>query len=731
MKKYDLVIVSNRLPVNVTKEDGKLVYNVSSGGLATAMSSLESTTERIWIGWPGIAADDLTKNEKDAITKELAKYNCFPVFLTNDHVKNFYEGYSNDTLWPLFHYFQSYTQYNDCYWQSYQEVNELYLQAVEQVSSLRANIWIHDYHLLLLPALVRNILPESHIGFFLHIPFPSYEIFRLLPQRKEILQGLLGADLLGFHIYDYARHFASSCLRLLGVPNQYGTMHYEGRVIRIDAFPIGIDYVKFQETLTSDATKQEIATLKEAHPGQKIIISVDRLDYSKGIMERLQAFNLLLKQYPEYHKRVKLIVIAVPSRTEVETYKQLRENIERTVSRINGDYGTVDWAPISYQFQNLPFEKLIALYSMADVALVTPLRDGMNLVAKEYVATKADRSGVLILSEMTGAIDELTEAISINPNDIDSVAKAIIQALKMPKREQLERLHRMQERISSYTVQRWGNDFIEQLSLAGKVTDSSRKKRLTKSATDQLVASYKKADSRLLLLDYDGTLRNFTKSPSPSAAKPSPQLIATLKKITKKPNTTVCIVSGRSKQALESWFGKLPVALIAEHGAWVKHGKTWSQIDTPFAQAKKLIRPIMERYLGRTAGAIVEEKDYALVWHYRNVPTELAYVRTNDLRREIHTVIDNTQIGVHIGKQILEVKPKEVNKGAAVTEAVALYPADFILCAGDDYTDEDMFDRLPEDSCTIKVGAGETAARLQVPNVEKVLTTLEVLADAS
>jgi trehalose 6-phosphate synthase/phosphatase len=316
---------------------------------------------------------------------------------------------------------------------------------------------------MLLPGKLRERLPNGIIGFFLHIPFPSYEIFRLLPNRTEIIKGLLGADLVGFHIYDYARHFLSSLLRTMGVESSNGIVTIGDRAIKVDAFPIGIDYEKFANARKDEETAKEIKAVKKHYKDKKIILSMDRLDYTKGILGRLRAFEYFLDNNPKYRQKVVLVMVAVPSRVEVETYQNLKQEMEQTVSRINGKYSTVDWTPISYQFRNLPFPQVAALLTRADVALLTPLRDGMNLVAKEYVATKQKKTGVLILSEMTGAIDEMPEAISVNPNDMNAIARAIVEALEMPEEEQAQKIRTMQKRLSQYTVGRWAQDFIEQL----------------------------------------------------------------------------------------------------------------------------------------------------------------------------------------------------------------------------------------------------------------------------
>lgn len=722
-----LVIVSNRLPVSVVKNGTKLEFTSSSGGLATAMSSLEQS-DKIWVGWPGIASEDLTPAEKEIVIVELAQRGCFPVFLTRKEIELFYEGYSNDTLWPLFHYFQSLTRHRNDYWECYQQVNRKFARTVAEIAAPNGSIWVQDYHLMILPSELRSLLPAASIGFFLHIPFPSFEIYRLLPQRKELLHGMLGADLIGFHIYDYARHFLSSCLRLLGLSNNQGMVEYEGRTVKTDAYPIGIDYEKFRSVLASSESKKAIASLGQSYKGMKVILSVDRLDYSKGIPERLEAFRALLEDHPKWRGKVKLVMIAVPSRIEVQTYQALRDTIEQSVSRINGEYGTVDWTPISYQFQNRPFNEVLALYASADVALVTPIRDGMNLVAKEYIASKQGRSGVLILSEMTGAIDELPEALSINPLNTKSVADAMNTALTMGKREQLRRLRDMQRRLKLYTVQAWANDFVSDLEIAGGGRGRHHRKRMTNESRDKLFAAYRDAQSRMIILDYDGTLKDFVPSPRALLAKPSLKLRRLIKRLAENDKNHVAIVSGRPKKALERWFRGIDVTLVAEHGAWTRYDGKWSKVDSDFKQQKRLLKPILEKYASRTAGAEVEEKDYSLVWHYRNVAPELAFVRIGELKRELIHAIDDEEIGVFTGDKVIEIKPFDINKGYATTELDAVYQPQFILAAGDDYTDEDMFRQLPADSFTVKIGTGDTKARYQLTNVNEITNLLEELS---
>ena len=459
-----LLIVSNRLPVSVTKRANELRFQPSAGGLATGLESSRKSRNSWWIGWPGIAEDNISKQQKKQLSTKLKEQTCHSVFLSKKDMQNFYYGFCNKTIWPLFHYFPLYTVYEDRYWQAYKKVNKAFCEAVVRLAKPQDYIWVQDYQLMLLPQLVREKLPNAQIGFFLHIPFPSFEMFRLLPWRKEILNGLLGADLIGFHTYDYERHFLSSTARITGTEHSMGTLTIDDRIIKVDAFPMGIDYDKYSTTAEDPKVKKRLATIRKKAGDRKIIISIDRLDYTKGITQRLEAFDLFLTQNPRYKEKVNLILVAVPSRTGVEDYAELRRQLEGLVGRINGEHGALGWVPVWYLYRFLSFERIAALYNAADVALVTPLRDGMNLIAKEFVATKTDGKGVLILSEMAGAASELGEAITVNAHNKQEIVDAIKQSLEMPIEEQSQRNRLMQDRLSRYTVTRWADDFLEALS---------------------------------------------------------------------------------------------------------------------------------------------------------------------------------------------------------------------------------------------------------------------------
>ena len=727
MDKFSTVVVSNRLPVSVTKVDGKLHYEASSGGLATAMASLD-VPDKIWVGWPGIDSESLTDEDKLQVTSELEARGCYPVFLTKAQTQNYYEGYANDTIWPLFHYFQALSRNNENYWAAYREVNQLFADAIGEIATEAATVWVQDYHFMILPRLVRERVPGAAIGFFLHIPFPSFEIYRLLPERKDILQGLLGADVVSFHIYDYGRHFIDSCRRLLGASVSGDVIEYDGRAVKVSSHPIGIDYEKFRAQLGTKETRAAVKELNQTYKGQKLILSVDRLDYSKGIADRLRAFQLLLEEHPEYISKVKLLMIAVPSRTEVDAYRDLRDEIEKIVSRINGTFGTVNWAPISYQFQNRPFAEVVALYARADVALVTPIRDGMNLVAKEYIASKKQPSGVLVLSEMAGAIDELPEALSVNPGSARSIAAALVTALAMPKDAQAKRIEAMQKRLRVSTVQNWGREFIAELTATAGNKTMRYKKLMSAREQRLIVTRFTAAKKRLVILDYDGTLKNFVRLPSMWAGAPSLRARRILKNLSEVPETTVAIVSGRPRRALMQWFGHYDVQLAAEHGGWTRISGRWHKVENDFRKDRRRVLELMKAYTERTTGSSIEEKEYGLVWHYINVEPDLAYKRAHELKHDLVKEFDD-KLSVELGQNILEVKLADINKGKVVKALFEHYPADFVLCAGDDYTDEDMFAALADTGATtIKIGSGKTRARFQIADVADTLDFLSELA---
>lgn len=724
-----LVIVSNRLPVSVEKRKEKLHFARSIGGLATALGSFYKSQPSLWIGWPGIELEKIKGQERDIIAG-LQPENCYPVFLRKEDVDDFYHGFCNITLWPLFHYFPQYAVYKEELWQAYHRVNEAFANVVAEAAEDGDVIWIQDYHFMLLPKLIRDRLPKAAVGFFLHIPFPSFEIFRLLPWRSQILEGLLGADLVGFHTYDYTWHFINSVRNLLGYQVAMGQITTPDRIIKADVFPIGIDYENYANAAQNSEVQAEVSKFREKIGDRKIILSVDRLDYSKGIPNRLEGFSLFLEKHPEYREKIIFILVVGPSRITVEHYAQLKKRMEELVGEINGKHGIIGWMPIWYLHTPLSFRSVIALYNMADVCLVTPLRDGMNLVAKEYLSTKTDGKGVLILSETAGAAKELGEAVSINVNNVEEIAEALAAALAMPEEEQRERNRAMQQRIRLYSVGRWADDFINSLLNTRKIQDELGAKKLDAESGNKIVSDYQKSQRRLILLDYDGTLVPFASTPE--EARPDSELIELLNKFSRNTNNRVVLISGRNRSNLEKWFGGLDIALVAEHGAWVKEkGKDWEMIETLTSGWKNEIRPILELSMDRIPGTFIEEKDFSLAWHYRQADPKISSLRAREIVNDLLNVTANYNLHVLEGSKVVEVKDARVTKGRAALRWISQQTWDFILAIGDDSTDEDMFKVLPATAWSIKVRFGMSVAKFTLDSPSEVRSLLKEMIGKS
>ena len=551
-----IIIVSNRMPVKIGRQGGTLSYQASEGGLATGLNSIYQQGNNLWIGWPG---STVTGEEQVQVTEDLAARNLLPVFLTQDEIEDYYEGFSNETLWPLFHYFPSYATNTPRHYDAYNAVNRKFADAVLRVAQPNDIIWVQDYQLLLLPQMIREAQPDVTIGFFLHIPFPSYEIFRVLPWRKELLSGMLGADVIGFHTYDDVRHFISAATRINNIHSQANELFVSGRTAVADAFPIGIDYKKYHDQAETATTRRLERKLRSVIHDGRHVLSIDRLDYSKGILQRLKAYEVFLERHPELHGKVTLLQLIVPSRDTVPQYRELKEEMNRMVSEINGRFGMLGWQPVQHFYRSFPLPLLSAMYRMADVALVTPMRDGMNLVCKEYVASKTDGKGVLVLSEMAGAARELSEAVQVNPNDIWGFAEAIYQALTMPEDEQKRRMMAMQQTVSRFDIHNWVSQFMQKLDVAKANQQLLKTRTISASMQQKMNIRYHYALKRLILLDYDGTLVPFAKTAA--AAVPDEELLNLLKILTDDPHNKVVIISGRDYITLEAWLGHLPVDL--------------------------------------------------------------------------------------------------------------------------------------------------------------------------
>ncbi|WP_339705906.1 bifunctional alpha,alpha-trehalose-phosphate synthase (UDP-forming)/trehalose-phosphatase [uncultured Kriegella sp.] len=722
------IIISNRLPVQLQISNGDITAIPSVGGLATGMKSVHSGSDSVWIGWSGLTDEEIPEELVPKIDKALAKHGSSKVNLTTEEVEGFYFGFSNRTIWPLFHYFLEYSEFELDSWNIYKTVNQKFADAILEKADDDDIVWVHDYQLMLVPQMVREKRPNISIGFFLHIPFPSFEIFRTLPWREEILQGLLGSDLIGFHIYDYERHFLSSVRRLLGLEVSFNEIYLDNRVIKVDSFPMGIDYKKFseaaQEHYQKPASKQSelqqrLNTHKKSDPEAKFFLSIDRLDYSKGIAKRLYAFEYFLSKYPQYKEKVRLIILAVPSRSNVPQYQLLKKEIDELVGRINGEFSTVNWTPIWYFYRSMPFENLIDLYTSSDIAWLTPLRDGMNLVAKEYIATRTDKTGVLILSEMAGSANEMNEALLINPNNFEQIADALYEAINMPREEQQSRNELLQNRLERYNVEKWANSFMNSLKAQKERDSENISKRLTDNRLSSILEDYSKAKKRLLFLDYDGTLAGFHNDPQ--KAGPDEELYELLDTLSNQPGTDVYLISGRDKETFTKWFLPKKYNMIVEHGVWISTGgEDFHLLENVKNDWMVKIRPVLESFVDRTPGSFIEEKNYSLAWHYRKTDPDFGSLRATELSEVLTSLIGTDDLSVLNGNKVMEVKSSNVNKGRASVRILGEDDYDFVFAIGDDWTDEFMFQELPESTVTVKVSRQKTHAKYYVENTQKV-----------
>jgi len=727
-----IIIISNRLPVTVRKKEGKLEYVESIGGLSTGLKSYHLKSDSIWVGWNGITDEELCTDENEIIEKKLKeKYKCLSVSLSNEEINQYYLGFCNKTIWPLFHYFTSKTKYDFENWEVYKKVNQKFFDIVETIIGDNDIVWIQDYQLMLLPKLIKDKFPNAKVGFFLHIPFPSIEIYRLLIWREEILHGLLGSDLIGFHTYDYVRHFLSSTRRLLGLEANFNKISYENREVRVDAFPMGIDYNLFSKRYDYQNFPEDAKELENMND-TKMILSVDRLDYTKGIPERIKAFNRFLFKYPEYREKVRLNLIVAPSRVEIDSYDVLLKEIKELVSETNGNYGTMSWMPVWFYYRTITQENMITFYRNSDVLLVTPLRDGMNLIAKEYIAARTDYEGMLVLSETAGAASELGEAVIVNAYDNDSIAVGLKQALDMPLEEKVSRNKIMNHRIQRYNVYFWADEFINALNRTVEEQPTTTFQTSIKKDEFKLENAYKDSDKRVLFLDYDGTLVDF--SSRPEQAKPDMELLELLTDLANDPRNTVVIVSGRDRNILEKWFGDIEnLYLVASHGLWFYEPdqKQWDMTVSLDNKWIDSIRPILESYTDRMPRSFIEDKEYSLAWHYRQCDPDMVCLKLREVKETLVSMTESTTLMLQEGNKVLEIKDSRFNKGFLASIIIHKKGFNFVFGAGDDFTDEDLFSILPEDAFSIKIGNGNTSAKYRLESWRAMRPIIKKFADIS
>jgi trehalose 6-phosphate synthase/phosphatase len=719
-----LIIVSNRLPVTINKD-----YELTSsiGGLAKGLDTFlkqymqNPANTYSWIGWAGRELNNAPKQ----LTEELQQLNCHALSIDKDLMENFYTGFCNNTIWPIFHNLTGFFSYHEDEWQVYKQVNRIFAEEILKVAKPGDIIWVHDYHLLLLPTFLKELNQDMPVGSFLHIPFPSFQTFKFLPRkcRTEILSGMLGANLVGFHTYEYLQNFTKSVTRMLGYEHSIEDIITNESLVKVRVYPMGIDYNMVQDIVNANDVSNHVL-----NSSLKVILSIDRLDYTKGISNRLLAYEEFLANNPEWHNKVILNLIVAPSRENVPHYHDMKRRIDELVGNINGQFGNSQWIPIAYQYKAFSSHELILTYASSDVALITPLMDGMNLIAKEYVAAKTRQSGVLILSEAAGASKELMDALLVNPNSTEEMAEAIKYALEMPEAEKINRLKAMQLRLRRYDVVRWGQDFISDLQDAYKKQQHFIAQFITNTELNKIKECYNKAAARAVIFDYDGTLVPLVKDRN--QAVPGKELLTILERLAADSRNKLIIVSGRDKETLEKWLGHLNITLIAEHGAWVKQNDVWETLGTFDSQLKKPAIAILESFTDRLPGSFFEEKDFSLTWHYRNSNPENAAWLSKELFDTLVTLTATSELQVAPGNKVIEIKASGINKGV-VSKFIADKEYECIIALGDDVTDEDIFKVLPETAFSIKIGTNASSARYNITSQSKAIEFIRSLASSN
>ena len=724
-----LILVSNRLPVTVHAEDGELSVGRSSGGLVTGLRGPHERSRGKWVGWPGDVSA-LTEAQRETLDARLAELRCAPVYLTPDEVSRYYDGFSNAVLWPLFHYLLDRIPPTSQEWDGYRAVNERFADAAALEWQRGDVIWVHDYQLTLVPAMLRQHLPAARIGFFLHIPFPTSEVLRILPWREQVLEGMLGADVVGFHTFTYRSHFSAAVLHILGVPTHGESIRVHDRQVRLGVFPIGVDAHQFGRLAANEDVLQEVATIRSEARGERILLGIDRLDYTKGIPRRLLAFERLLEREPRWRGKVRLVQIGVPSRDKVPSYQEFRRQVDELVGRINGAFSTVDWVPIHYVHRSLTEREVVALYRAADVMLVTPLRDGMNLVAKEFVTCRPDEDGVLVLSEFAGAAAEMGEALQVNPYDIEAMAQAYDDALTMPEEERRLRMGALRQRVERRDVHAWAQGFLDALDRI-EVRGEDAQVALTPHQEIDAVAGRLAAARRLVLfLDYDGTLVPFARAPD--LANPDRELRDLLAGLASLPDVSVHVVSGRRRDTLERWLGDLPIGLHAEHGYWSRPaGAPWVSPEHVSVAWKAGVRRVLDEVTAVTPGALIENKTASLAWHYRMAEPQLGADMADELWRRLERRIAGEPANLLRGEKVIEVRAVGGHKGVVVGRVLSAAGAGqssaTIAAMGDDATDEDLFRALPPEAITVGVGFRPTSARYRVARPAAARAFLETI----
>jgi trehalose 6-phosphate synthase/phosphatase len=712
-----VVVVSNRLPFTFHRGSRGIERRPSTGGLVSALEPVVSRRGGTWVGWPGLEI-----KARERVSTRAKNYKVEPVLLSDSEVTRYYHGLSNRTLWPLCHSLPALARFERKDWQSYEKINERFARVTAENARKGELIWVHDYHLMLVPEYLRQFAPRQRLAFFLHIPFPPHDIFRLCPWDRQLLRGLLACDLIGFHVQSYASNFFDCVERLLGARVDRKAMVVElgDRISQVGVFPIGIDFDLF------DRKAREVHDVQD-QGGERFVLGVDRLDYTKGIPERIRAFERLLELHPRYREEVVLLQLAVPSRSQVAEYRGLKRSIDELVGRVNGRFATANWSPIRYLYRSISRDRLIALYREAAVGLVTPMRDGMNLVAKEFVASQVDDPGVLVLSRMAGAAETMHEALLVNPFDLDGTAEAIHRALTMDLDERASRMASLRRREKRDNVEAWVDRFLESAEQSRATIQP-----LSDSEIHSWLSSFLRDLPLFLFLDYDGTITPLREHPS--KATMSREMRKVLESCVERNDTDVAVVSGRSLADVAKMVNHPDVIYAGNHGLEIEGPGLEAFHHEDLVHYRRRADALATELKAVEAdGAWTEAKGPTLTYHYRQVPEAKRAASVEAVRR-IMTEAGYQPRDAHLA---VEARPPiGWDKGRAVLHILrSLYGRSWseqvrVIYVGDDQTDEDAFRFLAGLAITFRVGKAETltAAARRLPNVDAVRAVLDWLA---
>ncbi|CAN6469824.1 unnamed protein product [Victoria cruziana] len=773
-----VIIVANQLPLRARRRPDNAGWTFSWDEDALLLQLKDGLSDDMDVIYVGSLKVEVDASEQDEVAQILLeKFKCVPAFLPVDVHNKFYHGFCKQHLWPLFHYMLPFSpnsagRFDRSCWQAYVSANKIFAdKVVEVINSDDDYVWIHDYHLMVLPNFLRRRYNKLKMGFFLHSPFPSSEIYRTLPVREEILRALLNTDLIGFHTFDYARHFLSCCSRMLGLDYQskrgYIGLEYYGRMVGIKILPVGIHMVQIESVLSLADKEWRVNELLSQFKGKMVVLGVDDMDIFKGINLKILALEQLLIQYPKWRNKIVLVQIINPARGKGREIEDLQAQILSDSKRINEQFGSPEYSPILLIDRPVPVYERIAYYTIAECVVVTAVRDGLNLTPYEYIVSREGslenpRKSMIVVSEFIGCSPSLSGAIRVNPWNTEAVAEAINTAISMPEAEKQLRHEKHYRYVSTHNVAYWARSFMQDLERSCK--DHQRRRcweigfglqfrvvsldpSFRKMSIDHIASAYRRTKSRAILLDYDGTV-----TPESSIDKrPSEEVIRILNKLSADPRNIVFIVSGRGKEPLSSWFSPCEkLGIAAEHGYFLRWSKD-KEWETSCDQSSELTwmqmaEPVMRLYAEATDGSWIETKESAIVWHHHDADPDFGSCQAKELLDHLEGVLANEPVAVKRGQHIVEVKPQGVSKGLVAERLLSVMAEgnrqpDFVLCIGDDRSDEDMFEVISSGSagafasgssnrevfaCT--VGQKPSKAKYYVDDTVEVIKMLEALA---